>query len=289
MVEAPKAPTKRMKKEIKTLRKGLKQEKQRAVNVDRKVTAKTANLSSEMDKLRQDMEKLSKKKASKKQLSEYNLFMRRQLNDGKTFAQSVRLWKAYKSGKPLVKTKVIKRTVIRNVLSKPRIKYRTRTVTKTVQAKPRIITRTVQSKPKIVTRTIVRNVKSKPKVITRTIVKRVPVTKTRTIVRTVRVPAQAAPVARESSNIKVFESLFSRMKESEVDKMHLSDEELAVRLVSLYFEEIARMGFKRQLELDDVINAYYHALGKLKGRKIEASAQPSVIVQTQPVVVESKQ
>lgn len=281
MAAAPKAPTKKIKKEIKTLRKGLKQEKQRAVKVDRKVVAKTANLSKEMEKLREDMEKLSKKKTPKKQLSEYNLFMRRQLNDGKTFTQAVRTWKAYKAGKPLVKTRVVKKTVVRRVKvpSKPKIKYRTRTLTKTVVKK---------AKPKVITRTVVRRVPSKPKVITRTVVRKVPVTKTRTVVRTVKVPSQPA-VVKEPSSVKAFEAIVSRIKESEVEKMHLSEEELAVRLVSLYFEEIARMGFKRQLELDDVINAYYHALSKLKARRTEASREPAVIVQNQPVVVEGKQ
>lgn len=249
-----KVPTKRIKKDIKTLRKGLAAEKKKTATVSKRVTSKTAALNSEMDKLKADVEKLAKKKTPKKQLSEYNLFMRRQLNDGKTFARAVQLWKSYKKGRPLVKTKVVRKTVVRRIAAKPRV------ITKT---------RIIRAKPKIITRT-------------RTIVRKGPV---RTVVRTIRVPLASA--SSRLSETQVFETIISQLKKSEVEKMALSDEELAVRLVSLYFEEIARMGFKRQLELDDVINAYYHALTKLKGKKTETTT--TVVVQSQPVVVENKQ
>ncbi len=53
---------------------------------------------------------------------------------------------------------------------------------------------------------------------------------------------------------------------------NLPDEEVAYRLVKLYFEEIARMGFKRKLDLDAIINAYFYALSRLKRKDIELSA-----------------
>ena len=46
----------------------------------------------------------------------------------------------------------------------------------------------------------------------------------------------------------------------------MNDEEVAFRVVRLYFEEIARTGFKRQLDLDQMINAYFYTLKKLKGK-----------------------
>lgn len=46
----------------------------------------------------------------------------------------------------------------------------------------------------------------------------------------------------------------------------LSDEEVAARIVGIYFEEIARLGFKRSLGLDEVINAYYYTLSRLKNK-----------------------
>ncbi len=48
----------------------------------------------------------------------------------------------------------------------------------------------------------------------------------------------------------------------------MNDEEVAFRIVRLYFEEIARLGFKRQLDLDQIINSYFYALKRL-GKKDE--------------------
>jgi len=44
----------------------------------------------------------------------------------------------------------------------------------------------------------------------------------------------------------------------------LTDEEVAARIVQVYFKEVARLGFKRGLSLDEVINSYYYALSRLK-------------------------
>ena len=46
----------------------------------------------------------------------------------------------------------------------------------------------------------------------------------------------------------------------------MNDEEVAFRIVRLYFEEIARFGFKRSLDLDQIINSYFYTLNKLKGK-----------------------
>jgi len=46
----------------------------------------------------------------------------------------------------------------------------------------------------------------------------------------------------------------------------LSDEEVAARIVAIYFKEIARLGFKRSLGLDEVINAYYYTLSLLRNK-----------------------
>jgi uncharacterized protein YlxW (UPF0749 family) len=47
----------------------------------------------------------------------------------------------------------------------------------------------------------------------------------------------------------------------------MKDEEVAFRIVRLYFEEIARLGFKRQLDLDQMINSYFYTLNKLKNKE----------------------
>jgi len=45
----------------------------------------------------------------------------------------------------------------------------------------------------------------------------------------------------------------------------VSNEEKALKLVSLYFQEIARTGFKKSLTLSEIINAYQYVLGRLEG------------------------
>ena len=46
----------------------------------------------------------------------------------------------------------------------------------------------------------------------------------------------------------------------------MKDEEVAFKIVRLYFEEIARLGFKRTLDLDQMINSYFYVLKQLKGK-----------------------
>jgi len=48
----------------------------------------------------------------------------------------------------------------------------------------------------------------------------------------------------------------------------MNDEEVAFRIVRLYFEEIARLGFKRQLDIDQIINAYFYTLKKLNNKDL---------------------
>ncbi|MFH1256930.1 MAG: hypothetical protein V1494_06600 [Candidatus Diapherotrites archaeon] len=48
------------------------------------------------------------------------------------------------------------------------------------------------------------------------------------------------------------------------EKNKLADEEIAAMLVEIYFEEVARHGFKRSLDLDAIVNAYLYTLNRLK-------------------------
>ncbi len=61
----------------------------------------------------------------------------------------------------------------------------------------------------------------------------------------------------------------------------LSNEDIATRIVQIYFKEIARLGYKRSLKLDEVINAYYYTLSKLKDKK-------QVMVKVMKEVVETE-
>lgn len=47
------------------------------------------------------------------------------------------------------------------------------------------------------------------------------------------------------------------------------NEDIALGLVKVYVEEVARLGLKRKLDLDSVINAYLYTLARLEKKKEE--------------------
>lgn len=241
----------------------------------KKQSIKNVAQDSEIAKLKAAIEKLKKRKSQNRHISEYNLFVRKQIKSGlsflravkewnkykalqkkrgrklsaynqfigsqmrlgKTFLQSVALWKLAKSGKLGRKgsTKTITKTVVKRIKSKP--------VTKTV-------IRRVKSKP--VTKTVIRRIKSKP--IKRTI------TRTRIIQ-----PNGINPV-------ELKQIISSSLSQSSISKgdikaaMGPDDEEIAFKIIQTYFMEIARLGFKRRLTLDEILDAYFYALARVRAR-----------------------
>ena len=63
----------------------------------------------------------------------------------------------------------------------------------------------------------------------------------------------------------------------------LSNEEIAARIVGVYFKEVARLGLKRSLSLDETMNAYYYVLSKLGNPKecIEEARKKAVVDEKQ--------
>jgi len=57
----------------------------------------------------------------------------------------------------------------------------------------------------------------------------------------------------------------------------IPDEQVAAQLVKLYFEEIARLGFKRSLDFDSIINAYFYCLQRLKHREKELEVMRRIV------------
>jgi hypothetical protein len=286
-----------MKKEIVKAKKQVKKEKAKNVKQD-----------AEIAKLKEDLAKLKKKrKFNTSHVSEYNIFIRKQIRSGLTFIQAVKQWNRYRSleaknkrrpsaynqfigsqmrlGKTWTQAVALWKLAKAGKLGK---KGSTKTITKniyltrTIKSKPKIKyrTRTIESKPKIKyrtrTNTIIKKVRSKPRVITkfktRTItkyknVKSKPVS--RTITRVVQSPGIDMAELRE-----IFQS---RMSSSQISKTDLKEafspdaEEIAFKIIQTYFIEIARLGFKRQLTLDEIINAYFYALARVRRQNIEAS------------------
>ena len=59
-------------------------------------------------------------------------------------------------------------------------------------------------------------------------------------------------------------------KSGSFEKVTAADEEIALSLASLYFKEVAKQGFKRSLEIDDIINSYFYALARIKRKSFES-------------------
>lgn len=178
----------------------------------------------------------------KKGLGTYQYFMRQQLREGKTFEQAARAWKKFKA-----------------YVKKGRLP------TKIVRAKPQV---------RVVTRTRVKTV-------------RVPVPSTEAgmfknllhELREVKKRVQEKPVPAEAAAEAAAEALRAEARPEPVpvelsapapETAGVSEEEQAFGLVKLYLADVARHGFKRGLDLDQVINAYLYALGRVKRREIEA-------------------
>ena len=135
----------------------------------------------DIDKLKKDIGDLKKKGKNKKTLSEYNLFVKRQLKAGRTFAQAVKLWKrqlkvtkrlkkksALKTvkGKTMAQKARVKKTVVKKSNVKKVKKPLAKKVVKKTVKKPVATKKTVKMvkpKVKIVKRIVKKIVRQKPK------------------------------------------------------------------------------------------------------------------------------
>ncbi|MFA6269428.1 MAG: hypothetical protein WCW13_04225 [archaeon] len=246
---------------VKAVKKELKAQKSRGI--------KQAD---EINKLKVTIDNLKKKKVKSGHISEYNFFIRKQILLGRSFLQAVKEWNKYKAlqsknkrrpsaynqfigsqmrlGKTFIQAVALWKLAKAGTLGK---KGKTRTITKTITK-----TRTIKSKPKIQyrnrTRTIIKSAKAQPM--------------RRTVTRIV----SSAPSFDMNSLREVLSSTVSSSSISKSDlKEALSsdNEEIAFKLVQTYFIEVARLGFKRQLTLDEIINAYLYALARVRRQSVE--------------------
>lgn len=247
--------------------KGDKRLSKSLAKTTKKLTTQNTAIQAELEKLRADL-KGSKGKQPKRQLSMYNLFVRKQIEQGKTFEQATKSWKT-------------SRAMIENPDLAKNGKTKTRTITKTKTVIKRVPGRT---------RTIVRKVP-----VVKTVIKRAPA-RIKETVRVERVPnnvdSSLKGIMRELSALKTeVHSMETKpvptkevrimpkptMKmEMSADKV-LPNEEVAVRLTRLYFEEIARLGFKRRLDFDSIINAYYYCLQRLHNKDKELDIMRRIV------------
>jgi hypothetical protein len=305
-----KAAKKVMKKQIRSVKKQAKKEQKKlksqvvsAKLVVRKEKAKNIKQDVEIAKLKDDLSKLKKKKKfNTSHVSEYNIFIRKQIKSGlsflqavkqwnkykllesknkrrpsaynqfigsqmrlgKTWLQAVALWKLAKAGKLGKKgsTRTVTRTIVRRIASKPMIRYRTKTntVIKRVRSKPKVIVRMIKSKPRVITKFKTRTITKIKKVSSKPV--------SRTITKVVQSPG---------FDVNEFKRVFESVSSHSISKSDLKEalnpdaEEIAFKIIQTYFMEIARLGFKRQLTLDEIINAYFYALARVKRSGIEMS------------------
>ncbi|MFA5931265.1 MAG: hypothetical protein WC821_03055 [archaeon] len=302
MVEA-KTVDKKISVSEKQTKKVIRKELVSAKKQVKKEKAKNVKQDADIEMLKNELAKLKKKKVKSGHVSEYNFFIRKQIKSGltftqaakqwskykrlqlmdkrrpsaynqfigsqmrlgKTWTQAVALWKLAKAGKLGKKgsTRTVTNTVYktRTIKSKPTIKYRTRTITSKPKIKYR--TRTITSKPKIKYRTRTNTI-----IKTRTI-KSKPVKRARTVRRIVS--------SSQGFDVNSLREIIRSTQSSSISKTDLREamnpdsEEIAFKIVQTYFIEVARLGFKRQLTLDEIINAYFYALARVKRQNVEMS------------------
>jgi len=308
---------KTVKKDLRSLRKGLRKE---AV-ITQRVRKKTAAHDRELDLLRKELEALKKRK-KKSVLSGYNRFMRSQIMSGLTFKQAVRLWNRMKKDA----AKKNRRRTSYNVFISMQLKQG-KTMKQAIRAWNLLKNPPKRRRRKPVKRVIVRVVRRvapKRKQKRKKPVRRKPRRKrSRTVfTRTVRrfaAPQQlAAPsgtsVFRDSREVTVEKPVIvtkevfpeeklreivrgamgrPRPSERSVDVLNrlvsketvsmgavsggFSKEETVLELLGVYFTEVIRHGAKRRFTLDEIINAYFYALLRVERKGIELKEIEKII------------
>lgn len=307
--KAAKAVNKGVSKQVKAVKSDVKDVKENlskgTKRLSKSLQKTTTKLSTQNTEIRTELEKLKdaikglktnpKKRVEKRELSMYNLFVRQQIRSGKTFEEAVALWKRSKK-----------------ILENPdaaRAGVKTRTITKTktiIKKVPVTKTRTIVKKvPVVKTRTIIKRIptadtktaqqlESLKKEILGSVTSSTQMNAVRRELSAIKdemhamekdmskvaAPAQANGSRSESkSNSHISEKVSSHTQKvmEMVSDRGIPDEQVAAQLVKLYFEEIARLGFKRSLDFDSIINAYFYCLQRLKHREKELEVMRRIV------------
>ncbi len=230
-----------LKGDVQDVKKGMTLEMDRA---SKRTATQTKDIKAEFSKLSTEIKNLKTKGARpKRELSMYNLFVRKQIQQGKTFEQAVKLWKS-------------SRSAIENPeAAKAKTKVRTKTITKT-----KVVVRKVP---------IYHPGPSNAKL------------SSETKESLNKVMRELSALKTEMSSIGNVQPVSKAVRHvpsiSKIMGSELADEEVAVRLTRLYFEEIARLGFKRRLDFDAIINAYYYCIQRLQNKDKELEVMRKIV------------
>lgn len=279
MVVKAKVSTKRIKREIKGLRKGLKKEVANAKKAQKKgkqTAKKVSENAKDLVLLKKELETLKKKK-KRAGLSDYNRFMRLQIKKGKSFKQAAIAWGKMKreEAKKLRKRssynvfvsmqlkqgKTMKQAIRAWNLLKNPPKKRKRKPARKLRAK--LVVR--KKKNRIVR---AKKVLGKPKIITR--IKRVNVEKPVIVARDIFPREKVSEIIREAlQGMQVSQAQTEKSTAMIFSEGKPCDEELALEMLALYFSEVARFGLKRSLSLDEVVNSYFYSLARIQRKETE--------------------
>lgn len=69
----------------------------------------------------------------------------------------------------------------------------------------------------------------------------------------------------------------------------LPDEEVAYRLVKLYFDDVANRSLKRRARLDAVINAYFYALQRIGNKEKELKEIKRIVEEEKDTEADAKE
>jgi len=70
----------------------------------------------------------------------------------------------------------------------------------------------------------------------------------------------------------------------------LTDEEIALKIVEIYFEEIVRSGTKRKINFDSLINSYFYVLEKINNKdEMLTSLKEQVEIEEENLLEQSKE
>ncbi|MFA4855646.1 MAG: hypothetical protein WC634_03615 [archaeon] len=294
---AKKAGSRVVRKDIRSLKKGLRKE----IALTRKVSTNARTLSTrskghdkELDLLRREIELLKKRK-KRAGLSEYQRFMRVQIRAGRTFRQAAALWmrrkkeSAKKNRKrssynvfvsmQLKQGKTMKQAIRAwNILKNPPKKKRRPKKKKPV--KKRVAHRMPVKRKRPVKR-------KKPVKRKRPVKRRVVRRKRRVVTR--RPVVVSKEVFPEEKVARIVESVMERVQSGKIERVEETvstksvssalpcDEELALKMIDVYFGEVARYGLKRKLALDEVVNAYFYCLMRVQRKGVEMNAVKEMI------------
>ena len=245
-----------------------------------------ARLKEEVAKLQGKGKAKGKKKVNSKRISEYNLFIRKQIISGYSFTQAVKEWNRYQAlmakdkrrpsaynqfigsqmrlGKTFLQAVALWKLAKAGTLGK---KGTTRTITKTeyktrtIRSKPKVVekikyrTRTIKAKPEIKYRTRTKTVEAKPKIVYKT--------------KTVK---SKPTIVYRTRNVKAPVASKTRVVQKEIDYAKLG-ELMAMAVSSTKSKSISVTDIKNAVEADEeevafkIVQTYFKEIARFGFKK----------------------